>query len=115
MAQQVKIFLVSDMDGEAADETVQFSLDGTSYEIDLSAEHAAELRSTFKQYVEAGRKVSAAASARSRVRSAAAAGSAPEESRKIREWAKDNGYSVSERGRIASEINDAYHKAMADR
>jgi hypothetical protein len=31
MAQQVKIVLVSDLDGGPAGETVQFGLDGTSY------------------------------------------------------------------------------------
>ena len=29
----------------------------------------------------------------------------------IREWAKKNGYTVSARGRISSEVVTAYHKA----
>ena len=41
MAQKVQVILVDDIDGGAADETVSFSLDGVSYEIDLSTTNAA--------------------------------------------------------------------------
>ena len=46
MAQKVQIVLIDDIDGGPADETVYFSLDGVSYEIDLSAPNAVRLRST---------------------------------------------------------------------
>ncbi|TMR20990.1 Lsr2 dimerization domain-containing protein, partial [Actinomadura geliboluensis] len=36
MAQKVQVLLVDDLDGGEADETVAFSIDGASYEIDLS-------------------------------------------------------------------------------
>ena len=36
MAQRVVVTLSDDLDGGAADETVQFGVDGKSYEIDLS-------------------------------------------------------------------------------
>jgi hypothetical protein len=114
MAQQVKIVLVSDLDGGPADETVQFGLDGTGFEIDLSTGDAAALREAFAQYVKAARKVTAAASGRGKARSVAVSGSSRrEDSRKIREWARGNGYNVSERGRISAEIADAYQKAVA--
>ena len=44
MAQKVQVILVDDIDGGEADETVSFSLDGVSYEIDLSESNATELR-----------------------------------------------------------------------
>jgi len=46
-----EVDLVDDLDGTPADETLQFALDGRHYEIDLSAEHAKELRSTLKPYL----------------------------------------------------------------
>ena len=44
MAQKVQVVLVDDLDGGSADETVTFSLDGVSYEIDLSHDNAAAFR-----------------------------------------------------------------------
>ena len=46
-----KSFLVDDVDGVTADETVTFALDGVVYEIDLTADHAAELRAAFAHWV----------------------------------------------------------------
>ena len=46
MAQRVRVDLVDDIDGSAAEESVEFALDGVSYVIDLSTENAAELRET---------------------------------------------------------------------
>lgn len=56
MAQKVQVLLVDDLDGGEASETVSFSLDGTSYEIDLSADNAGKLRKDFGQYVDHARK-----------------------------------------------------------
>ena len=48
MAKKITITLVDDIDGtSSADETVSFSLDGVSYEIDLSADNAGKLREMF--------------------------------------------------------------------
>src|ERR1700743_243211 len=58
MAKKVTVTLVDDFDGEgAADETVEFGLDGVTYEIDLSAKNATKLRNDLKQWVEASRRV----------------------------------------------------------
>ena len=58
MAKKVTVTLVDDFDGEgAADETVEFGLDGVTYEIDLSSKNATKLRNDLKQWVEAGRRV----------------------------------------------------------
>ena len=44
MAKKVTVTLVDDFDGDGpADETVEFSIDGVSYEIDLSVKNAKRL------------------------------------------------------------------------
>ena len=58
MAQKVNVLLVDDIDGSDADETIQFGLDGTHYEIDLNSDHAQELREQLSRYVKAARKAS---------------------------------------------------------
>src|SRR3954463_4823047 len=59
MARKVQVILSDDLDDSiAADETVTFALDGTTYEIDLSEKNAEELRNVFGKYVSAARKVS---------------------------------------------------------
>ena len=57
MAQKVQVVLVDDIDDGAADETITFSLDGVTYEIDLSSEHAAQMRNAIAPWVGAGRRV----------------------------------------------------------
>lgn len=113
MAKKVTVTLVDDFDGEAtADETVEFGLDGVSYEIDLSSKNAAKLRNDLKQWVEAGRRVGG----RRRGRAAGATGRGRgaidrEQSAAIREWARRNGHNVSTRGRIPADVIDAFHAA----
>ncbi len=103
MAQRVQVVLVDDVDGGEATETLSFSLENVSYEIDLSAENAAQMRADFQVWVDRGRKVSTKRSGANRTRR--------NDSAKVRAWAKSNGYEVSERGRISSEIREAYNKA----
>ena len=111
MAQKVKIILVDDVDGGSAEETVRFGLDGTNYEIDLSAANAAKLRDSLSDYISAGRKASAGRSAAAPKARAGGSSSRNSDSAKIRQWARDNGYNVNARGRIQAEIQEAYHKA----
>lgn len=59
MAQRVDTVLLDDLDGVSiAAETMCFAVDGASYEIDLSTEHAAELRAALNPYVGAARRIS---------------------------------------------------------
>ena len=108
MAQKVQVILVDDIDGGAADETVTFALDGVSYEIDLSTKNAQEQRDAFASWVGNARKVSSRTSARPS-RRGRATGSA--RATEIREWARENGYQVNDRGRISQEIQTAYDAA----
>src|ERR1700739_1070311 len=111
MANKVSVTLVDDCDGAgAAAETVEFGLDGVTYEIDLSSKNAAKLRGDLKQWVAAGRRVGG----RRRGRSGSGGGRGAihrEQSAEIREWARRNGHNVSTRGRIPADVIDAFHAA----
>jgi hypothetical protein len=118
MAQKVQVLLVDDIDGGTAEETVTFSLDGVSYEIDLTADNARELRESFSRWVGHARKLGSGSRAGGRQqrggsssrRSGSGSGSSGDATA-IREWARENGYEVSERGRISAEIRSAYEAA----
>ena len=110
MAQKVNIILTDDLDGGEASETVRFSLDGGQFEIDLSAENAQKLRDSVRPFKEAARKVAVNKSQRG---SGVAAGrKTNSDTPLIREWAKQNGYQVSDRGRIHKDVQDAYYAAQ---
>ncbi len=109
MAQKVQIVLEDDIDGGTADETITFSLDGVSYEIDLSTDNAAAMRNAFAPYVGSGRKVGG----RARGARRGGAGRSRGSSSQIRDWGRANGFEVSERGRISAELREAYQKANA--
>lgn len=108
MAQKVNIILVDDIDGSDADETISFGIDGANYEIDLNAAHAAALREAVAPYVGHARR--AGGSRRGGRRSAAATQSGPS-AKEIREWARQNGWDVPERGRVSAEVRQAYEAA----
>ena len=112
MARQVITTLIDDLDGKPADRTVEFSLDGTSYTIDLSDANAGKLRKALDPFISAGSRVGRGGSGRGPGRPASAAtgraGNDRDQNRQIREWAVANGYTVSERGRIPQNVTDAY-------
>ncbi|GEA88122.1 histone-like nucleoid-structuring protein Lsr2 [Cellulomonas cellasea] len=116
MAQKVQVLLVDDIDGGTADETVSFSIDGVSYEIDLTSEHANELRESLATWVGHARKTggrassSAGRSGRSSTRRSSGSSSSGDAGA-IRDWAKANGHPVSERGRISADVKAAYEAA----
>lgn len=112
MAKKVTVTLVDDFDGEgAADETVEFAVDGVNYEIDLSAKNATKLRNDFKQWVEASRRVGGRRRGRSAATGRGRASIDREQSAAIRDWARRNGHNVSTRGRIPADVIDAFHAA----
>jgi hypothetical protein len=106
MAQKVNIILVDDLDGSEADETVSFALDGTSYEIDLNDKNAAKLRDALSGYIGHARKVST-----TRKRRSSSSTSSGPSARELRDWARSNGYEVSDRGRVPAEVREAFEAA----
>lgn len=114
MAQIREVRLIDDLDGESADETVEFGLDGKVFEIDLSKGNAGRLRDALAEFVAAARK-----SGGSRRRSGGSgAPAAPvrrpsidrEQNQAIRDWARKRGMKVSDRGRIPADVLEAYHQ-----
>jgi hypothetical protein len=108
MARVTEVTLVDDLDGGKADETVSFALDGKSFEIDLSAEHASQLRDSIASFVGAARRTSTGAKRQSVAADTSSPAKSREENAAIREWAKANGFEVSERGRLRSDVVQAY-------
>lgn len=107
MAQQVITQLVDDLDGGEANQTITFSWGSAQYEIDLSDKNVEKMAKAFDPFISKARKVGRSSSkttgaARKATRSDLA---------EIREWAKANGHEVSDRGRVAQEIVDAYDAA----
>jgi hypothetical protein len=109
MAEQIIKRLIDDIDGGEAEETVQFSLDGVPYEIDLSAANAKKVRDSLAPFVEHARKAGGSAAGGRRRRSRAA--SSRERSADIRAWAKARGIKVNERGRIPATVVEEYERA----
>jgi hypothetical protein len=97
MAQKIHVVLIDDIDGRDAAETVRFSLDGTNYEIDLSASNAARLRNAMAEFVGHSRKVASRGGRKGR-------SSGTGRSAEIRSWAREQGLQVSERGRIPADL-----------
>lgn len=108
MARIESVELVDDLDPTVtATETVEFALDGKPYKIDLSDTNAEALRGALAPYIAAARpagKPNKAGKPRPDTPSR-------DENQAIREWARNHGMDVAERGRISAEIVDAYHAA----
>lgn len=114
MAQQVNVVLVDDLDGSEAEESVVFGLDGATYEIDLSSKNANKLRDAIAVYVASARRTGGrrgASAPRAAGRASTGAAASSNDTASIRSWAKSKGYEVSDRGRIAADIQEAYRKA----
>jgi hypothetical protein len=113
MARQVITTLIDDLDGKKADRTVEFSLDGINYTIDLSEANAGKLRKALDPFISAGTRLGRSGVARINGRRGlpGRTASSRDENRSIREWAQANGHQISERGRIPQSVTDAYRSA----
>ena len=114
MAQKMQVLLIDDLDGGDAAETVSFALDGVGYEIDLNEGNAARLREALAPWVGHARKAGrTGAPQRPRGGGSGSGGGAGGESAAVRAWARENGHTVSERGRIPSSVVEAYRAATS--
>jgi hypothetical protein len=102
MATQTITQVTDDLDGSKNAEPVSFAYDGVTYTIDLSTKNKTALSKLLKPYIDAGHKVSGRTTKSPR-RSAGRTDLAA-----VREWAKSNGYTVSERGRVAADVIGGY-------
>jgi len=109
MAQRRIVELVDDLDETLIEDggTQTFALDGKAYEIDLTSANAEKLRDALSPFIAAGRRIHQTPTQKS---SSRAGGRPREDLNAIRQWARENGYTVSDRGRVAADIVAAYHK-----
>lgn len=108
MARKTYVELIDDLNGEKAGETVNFALDGVAYEIDLTADNATKIREELGSWAEKARRVGGR---RSRGTGSHTGRSGSNDSAQIRQWAREAGYEVPDRGRISSTIRTAYEDA----
>lgn len=101
MARSEVAVLVDDLDGSEAHHTITFAYRDRRYEIDLSTDNAETFFNLLLPYIEAGRP------ARPDVDSAP-----PPDIEVIRTWARENGFSVSDRGRLAHSVRRAFHESQ---
>lgn len=103
MAQRIITELIDDIDGSPAAHSIRFAIDGAQYEIDLNDANASSLRQAFAAYVASGRRVGGRAK---RSKSKAKAND-------VRNWAEQNGFEVTTRGRLPRGVQQAYDEAHA--
>ncbi|MGC4933733.1 histone-like nucleoid-structuring protein Lsr2 [Gordonia sp. DT30] len=108
MARRTVVAYVDDLDGKELKDavTITFSVDNKTYEFDTSPAHAKQFREDLDKYVTASRSAGTR-----RSRTARGSRSSSRDLKAVREWARESGYEVSDRGRIASEIIEAYDAA----
>ena len=107
MAQRIQTLLIDDLDGGEAVGTVRFGLDGAEYEIDLSAAHDDELRTALQRYLAHARRTGGTPRGAARARRDGAA----VDTAKVREWAKEQGIEVKDRGRVPANVVEQYQTA----
>lgn len=107
--------LTDDLDGTVLEEgegkQITFSIDGRAYEIDLSDSNANKLYKALAPFVDAARSTGSAANGR--VSRGSARAKSDLDLGAVREWARTNGHTVSDRGRVPATIVDAYKAATA--
>jgi hypothetical protein len=112
VAQRTILELVDDLDGGKADETVTFALDGAEFEIDLSAENAARLRDVLAEFVGHARRVGGRKSRGATVAKTTSNGKP--DTQAVREWARSQGETVAERGRVPQALVMRFQEAHAN-
>jgi len=130
MAKETIVRLTDDIDGSEAAESVIFGFRGVDYEIDLSEKNLRGMEKAFAKWIDHGRVAvvdgsdgaaevavetaperAPARARRSSTRARRTTKAQAKDPAAIREWAKANGFNVSSRGRISSEIQQAFEAA----
>ncbi|MFE0101153.1 Lsr2 family protein [Streptomyces sp. NPDC059009] len=108
MVQKMVTIYTDDLTGKESDEihTHVFSLDGVTYEIDLTPDSYDRLYDALAPFIDNGRK-----QGRGRGRSARKSDPGAPSAEDMRAWAKGNGFEVNDRGRVPAAIREAYEKA----
>lgn len=112
MATQTTVTYVSDLSGDIIGEgtgggSVEFSINGAEYTIDLTAKEVDKLNKALETYVDSATRHGG----RRKIKQSSGSGRGKEQLQAIRDWARKNGHEVSDRGRIAAEIQEAFDAA----
>lgn len=110
MAQHFQMRFIDDIDGTDLGETantISFAFENKEYSIDLSDANADTFHQVMAPYIEAGRRITG----KTKVARRPAATTSATNTRAVREWARANGYEVSDRGRIPADVMQAYTAA----
>ncbi len=110
MATETMTRLVDDIDGSAADTTVEYEWQGQRYAIDLSEKNADEFADAIAPYVSASRKVGKVG--KGAPAKAGKTKSGELDVKAIRVWAEANGAQVNPRGRISGKVIEQYKAAQ---
>lgn len=97
--------LIDDIDGTPATTSVNFSVGGTQYVIDLSEENLAEFQAVLAPYIKHGRRTT------TRKPRSAAGRAKRQNAAEIRAWGIEKGYLKSARGRLGPTVIAAYEAA----
>lgn len=113
MGKRVVEILIDDLSGEESDkvETITYALDGVAYEIELNPKNSSKFRGLFQEYIAVSRKVTGTRRATTSRRSSGGSKRSSEELSLIREWWREQGNEIGDRGRVAQNILDAYDEA----
>ena len=109
MARREIVVVTCDLCQTAGAEAAAFSVDRSSFEIDFCTQHRAEFSSALGTYISHARGARNGGTIRR-----SGSGTAhrdPGRNDAIRRWAKDNGFGIGDRGRIAAHIETAYNQA----
>ncbi|MDQ1124951.1 histone-like nucleoid-structuring protein Lsr2 [Microbacterium trichothecenolyticum] len=108
--------LIDDLDGTPLEEgegkQITFSIEGRVYEIDLSDKNADTFFQALAPFVNAARPTGSAATPRAGSRATRAKSDVNLAA--VRKWARENGHTVSDRGRVPATIVEAYKAAAAE-
>jgi hypothetical protein len=114
MAQKTFVVLADDVDGSEASQTISFSFQGVSYEIDLNEDHALAFKESFSDWISSARRLNPGRGAKARqagASSRAGAAGGGRDLNEVRRWLRSNGHEVADRGRIAQTLLEQYDKA----
>lgn len=111
MAKRAHIIYTDDFTGQDIAEGdyhhIEFSWEGRKYEMDASGETYSLFHSAVKPFIESATPVGKPARIYKSVKRD------PAQVKAIREWARNKGYEISDKGRIPVEIENAYNSAEA--
>ena len=108
MVREVLIVVHDDLDGSDGAETYPFAWGGVEYEIDLNEAHFKEWHEIMRPLLDAARRQGSAPKPPS---STVSTSRRTTQLKRVRKWAREQGYDVRERGLVAVEIQERFNEA----